>query len=166
MATETLKSTPITNRDAVPLVLNTAGKGAAARLKEVSASITPTSGVTTGSIYRMVEVPSNCRVSQIIWQAAAMTAGTFDVGVYRNTKDGGAAVSATLFASAVSAAALVQPTDITNESGTYTPALAAKQLWDAAGLTSDPGGTLDICFTSTATITTGALMGIVVRFTE
>lgn len=165
MATETLKSTPITNRDAVPTVLNTSGKGAAAVVKEVSASITPTSGVTVGSIYRMVEVPSNCRVSQIIGQGAAMTQGSFDVGVYRNTKDGGAVVSAALFASAWALAALVQPTDITNESGTYTPALAAKQLWDAAGLTADPGGTLDICLTSTNTITTGALMGISVRFT-
>lgn len=164
MATETLKSTPITNRDAVPTVLNTSGKGAAAVVKEVSANITPTSGVTVGSIYRMVEVPSNCRLSQIIVQSAAMTQGSFDIGVYRNTKDGGAVVSAALFASAVAFAALVQPTDVTNESGTYTPDKAAKQLWDAAGLTSDPGGTLDICFTSTNTITTGALMGLVARY--
>ena len=166
MATEALKSPGITNRDAVPAVLNTSGRGAAARVREVSGYVTTTSGVTVGSTYRMVELPSTCRVGSIVWDAGAMTQGPFDVGIYRNTADGGAVVDADFFATAVSAASAVKATDITNESGSYTADKQNQPLWQAIGMSADPGGTLDLVFTSTNTITAGALLGVKVQFTD
>lgn len=165
MATEALKSIPITNRDATPVVL-TNSRISKTLLHESIGNVTTTSGVTAGSTYRMCEVPSNARVSQVILNAGAMTQGAFDIGVYRNTADGGAVVSAALFGSAVSCAAAVVMSDVTNESGSYTVDNQQVPLWLAAGLPSYPGTTLDIVCTSTNTITTGALLGLTVRYSN
>lgn len=164
MSTEALKSASITNRDATPQVANNAGNGAPGRLKMVDDYVTTTSGVTVGSTYRIVQVPSNARVKRLTWEAEAMTQGPFDVGVAyafgRQDKPAGDVISAAFFASATSAASAVPAgTEITNESGTYTLDKRGKQLWDALGLSADPGGYFDIIFTSTNTITAGGKMG-------
>lgn len=175
MATEALKSTAITNLDATPVVPNTVGQGAAGRLQTINAFVTTTSGVTVGSTYRMVRIPTNAKVKHVFWESAAMTQGSFDVGIYYSdsTVDGttpanqGVIVPTTgsaFFGSAVSAASAVAMTDITNESGNYTVANRNKELWDALALTSDPGGFFDIVFVSTNTITAGALFGVEVQF--
>lgn len=164
MVTEALKSTLITNRDATPLVLNSSYL-AESNVQQAIAQIACTTAKTTGSTYRMCEVPSNCRLSSVMLACDALGASTtFDVGVYRNTKDGGAAVSQAFFASAVDVSAALAETNITNESGTNTIAKQNKQLWDAVGLTSDPGGTLDIVITTTATINTGGNIQIKVSY--
>lgn len=177
MTTEALLSTAVTNIDAVPPVRATAGKGGAARLKEVDAYITPTTGKTTGSTYRMVRVPSNCVVKRLTGEShGTITTMTMDVGVYYSdaTIDetgssstlGTGAVDADFFGSAVVFATGDTPYDVTNESGTYDVSKRNKELWDAAGLSTDPGGFLDICFTSTAThnFTAGAVLGLRVEF--
>jgi hypothetical protein len=164
MTTEALKSTPITNRDAVPAVPTNGALGFGSPLIEATGSVTTTSGVTIGSTYILTSVPSNARISQILLDAAAMTQGAFDIGVYKSTRDGGAVVSAAFFASAVDCSAAVRATDVTNESGTYTIAKQNQPLWQALGVSADPQTLYDIVATSTNTITAGAALGVKVRF--
>lgn len=168
MATEALKSPSITNRDAAIQVPNTAGSGAPGDLQINDDSLVTTSGVTVGSTYRICQVPSAAKVKMVLGSGKAMTVGAFDVGVYyavgHKASAAGAVISAAFFASAWSLAADVQPTIITEESGTFTEDLYNKPLWQALGLASDPGGWFDIVATSTNTITTGARMRLGVEF--
>jgi hypothetical protein len=107
------------------------------------------SGDSIASIYRCVRVPSNCRISQVLLKCSAITTCAGDIGVYR--ADTGAVVDVDLFASAQSlASALAILTDVTNESTTITPVIAEQPLWQAGGLTADPGGYFDIAVTLTA----------------
>lgn len=166
MVTEALKSAVITNRDATPLVLSN-GVLARSALKEAIGSVTTTTGKTTGSKYILCQVPSNARVSQVLISCAAMSTSTaLDVGVYRNTVDGGAVVLAALFGSAIDVSGALSNSDVTNESTSYTLDKQEMPLWQAAGLTVDPLSALDIVCTSTATITAGGLLSLKVRYSE
>lgn len=175
MAIDHVKSTPITNLDAAPVVIPTGGEGGPAPLQSVSSG--DVIGVAASSIaatYQFVRVPSNCKVKQVILDTETQAAGAMDVGVYYATDGEGNkptallaanAISQALFASAVTITAF-GPTDITNESGTYTPLKRNQPLWQAAGLSSDPGGFFDIVGTITTAITTGTgKMGLTVNFT-
>lgn len=177
MAVDHVKSTPITNLDASPAVANTAGEGAPTPLKSVDGYVTAVASSSVDATYQLVRVPSNCKVKNVIIESEAQTAGKFDIGVYYATdSEGGrptallaaAAISQAFFASAVDCAAAVVPTDITNESGTYTLDKRSKQLWDALGLTSDPGGYFDIVATVVTTaVTTGTgKLGLRVAYAE
>lgn len=177
MAVDHVKATPITNLDAVPVVQQTAGEGGPAPLKSISSG--DVVGVASSSInatYQFVRVPSNAKVKQVLFDSEAQAAGAIDIGVYYATDGMGgkpaallaaAAISQALFASAVALTAASQPTDVTNESGTYTPLKRNQPLWQAAGLTSDPGGNFDIVGTLTTAITTGTgKMGLTVNYTD
>lgn len=174
MTTEALKSTAITNLDATPPVVPTAGLGGANGLKEISGSVSTTTGKTTGSTYQLVRVRSNCQVKQLILDCGAMsTSAALDFGVYYSDAPNGpfgslagTAISQALFASAVDVSSAVRASDITNESGSYTIDKRTEPLWQAAGLSSDPGGDFDIVATATATVTAGALLGLSVKFTS
>jgi hypothetical protein len=177
MAVDHVKSTPVTNLDAVPVVQPTAGEGGAAMLKTISSG--DVVGIAASSInatYQFVRVPSNAKVKQVIFDSEAQAAGAIDIGVYYATDGEGGkpaallaanAISQALFASAVALTALSQPTDVTNESGTYTPLKRNQPLWQAAGLSSDPGGYFDIVGTLTVAITTGTgKMGLTCNYTD
>lgn len=165
MVTETLYSTPITNRDAVPRVLN-ADLVDNGMVREAIGTVTITSGKTLGSIYAMVSVPAHARVSQVLLDNPALSASTaFDIGCYKSTSDGSAVITAAFFGSAVACTNANAGLDVTNESGTYTVDLRVKKLWDALGLTAAPAsGMIDICLTSTATNAAGGLVGLTVRY--
>lgn len=173
MTTEILKSASITNLDAVPAVRNTSGESGQGMLRQINDFVTTTTGKTTGSIYRIARVRSNVVVKQILLDSGAMsTSAAMDVGVYYSddpldpnyAANAGAVITQAFFASAVDVSSAIRATDITNESGTYTADKRNKELWDALGLSSDPGGYLDIAGTNTATITAGALFALDVRF--
>jgi len=177
MAVDHVKSTAITSLDASPAVISTAGEGGRSLLQSISSG--DVIGVASSSInatYQFVRVPSNCKVKQVIFDSEAQAAGAVDIGVYYATDGTGgqptsllaaAAISQALFASAVALTSLSQPTDVTNESGTYTPAKRNQPLWQAAGLTADPGGYFDIVGTLTTAITTGTgKMGLTVNYTD
>jgi hypothetical protein len=177
MAVDHVKSTPITNLDAVPVVQNTAGEGGPAPLKYVDGYATAIASSSVDATYQLVRVPSNAKIKKIILESEAQTAGAFDIGVYYATDGGGrqptallaaAAISRALFASAVSLASAVLPTDVTNESLTYSLDKRTMPLWQAAGLSSDPGGYFDIVATVTTTaVTTGTgKFGISVSYTD
>lgn len=166
----TLKGTAITNRQATPAVLNNPGNGGAGVFKEAFgylASVPASLSIT--SIIRLVEVPSHARIRSVKLYSAAQTAGAFDVGVYRCNNDAaGVVVDQDFFASAVSCASAVLGTEVSEETATYTIAKRSQQLWEAAGLASDPGGNLDIALTvATTDVTTGlGAIGLSVTYVD
>jgi len=172
-----VKSTPITNLDATPPVQNTAGEGAADHLKSISGSSVALAGSVADSTYQLVRVASTVKIKSIKFGSAAQGAGKFDLGVYYAT-DGrigkptsllaANAIDQDFFATAIDCASAVADTDVTNESGTYTWDKRVMPLWQALGLSSDPGGNFDIVATvKTTDVTTGTgKFGIEVAFTN
>lgn len=167
MAAENLKSTSVTNASASPITKNdrTIGFG---KMMEAMGMVTPLSTAEVASTYRFCRVPSNCRLSQVLISAADFTtAGVVDIGLYKSGDAGGAVVDADFFASLVDLAAgsgAGTHLDVTNESGTYTVAKQEKLLWDAVGLTADPGCDFDIVATVTTAFNGGAAMLVKARY--
>jgi hypothetical protein len=116
----------------------------------------------------MVRIPSAAVVKSVIFEAEAMGAGKFNLSVYYSdsTTDGtqpakqGLIVPTTgdqFFASDIDCASAVDRIGKTNESGNYPVTKRNKPLWDALGLTVDPGGYFDIvAVVHTTDVTTGA----------
>lgn len=171
MATEALKSTPITNLDATPPVRGTSGRTAAGSLIYVDGLITVTTAMETGSTYAMVRLPSSAVVKRVrAWLETAVTTFTVDIGLsYGTGRDVGEdlrgdVIDADFWGSAVALASIVVPTEYTQESTQATAADMIKPLWDAAGLSSDPGGTFDVVLTTTATIDGAAVVYLAVEY--
>jgi hypothetical protein len=165
MAVDHVKSATVTNLDATPIVANTAGEGAAGALVCVTGIATGVASSSIDATYQMVRVPSTAKIKRLFFQTQTQAAGVTDIGLYYATDGVGgqatsllvaAAISRQLFASSI---ALTTTTvqDVTNNpigSG-YTPDKRNMPLWQAAGLTSDPGGFFDIVLSLTTAITTG-----------
>ncbi len=174
MTVEALKSTTITNLDASPIVANTAGEGGAAgRVVCASDYSTASASASVTSTYRLVRVPSNCKIKNIFFESEAQTQGTFDIGLYYSSSPIDNALLGvvvpscqTLFASAVDCTSIVR-TDCTNESTNFNLLKRNQPLWQAAGLTTDPGGFFDIVATvvSVAVTTGTGKLGVVVYYT-
>lgn len=168
-------SPALTNLLTIPLVPNPTGGGSQGYLKEVTGSLAPAAAASADSTLRFVRVPTNAKVKRVRITSQVQGAGKVDVGVYYPT-DGKTAVAdlaanaidQDFFATVVDLTSAVQPTDITNESGTYTADLWNKPLWQAVGLSADPGGEFDIVATvKTTDITTGTgIIGLSVEFVE
>lgn len=164
----TQKTVAITNSDASPRVATTSGYGAPTHFKIADGFVTPAAADAAGTKYLMVRLPSDAVVKSVAIASEAQGAGKVDCGVYyadslidlapSNAANLGLVVSgqSQLFASDVDLAAKVQPTDITFESGNYTFDKWVQPLWQAAGLTIDPGGKFDVVLAvHTTDITTG-----------
>jgi len=162
----TLKSSFITNSDASPRVATTAGEGASFRKDEADGYVTVAASDGAGTKYLMVRVQSYAKIKSLVLASEAQGAGKVNCGVYYadnvvdlapgNASNAGVAIDDDFFATDVDLAAKVQPTDITFESGTYTFDKWSQPLWQAVGLTSDPGGKFDIVLTvHTTDVTTG-----------
>lgn len=176
MAVDHVKSSFITNLDASPAVINTAGEGAAAPLFHIEGSAIAVASSSVDATYQLVRLPSNCKLKSLTFESAAQTAGKFDIGAYYAT-DGAAgkaaallaaaAISQAFFAAAVDCAAAVVRTDILNSAGNYTIDKRTQPLWQALGLSADPGGNIDIVATvKTTAVTTGTgRLGVSVSFT-
>jgi hypothetical protein len=133
MSVVNLSSKQITNRDSVPQIMSDASY-ARADLQESEGYITAGSADSIGSKYKLCSVPSNSRISQVLLSCGAVTSSAADIGVYKDTADGGAVISAAFFGSAVSMASALTNSDVTNESGNYTVDLQELPLWKALGL--------------------------------
>lgn len=177
MAVAILKSTTIANRDAVPKVFTDAyvSGGNICSSEGYVQSATATDSI--GSIYRLCQVPSNARVESVILQCDAMTSGAANIGVYYPTfiPAGTAqlsgvvanqAISASFFAAAQSIATALGPTNVVNQSGTNTIAKQELPLWQALGLTADPGIDLDVCVTLSAALTAQGYIGLKTSYVE
>ncbi len=148
MAVANTKSTYITNADATPPTL-TNSHIANGLLHEVVGTVETLAADDAGSVYRLCRVPSNARISSILLGTDAITGATAsDVGVYRTAADGGAVVDADLFATDVDiSTGAIAFTEVILEATATDIVKVEKQLWDLAGMTSDPSGFLDIAVT-------------------
>ena len=137
MATEALKSTAITNRDAGDKIANFLE----GTLKEC-VGVVEAGASDTSSTLRMCQVPSWARISQIqLYSDDVGNAGAVIIGIYQTTANGGAVVDADLFSSAVDVnTAALNGSDVTYEAGTSGANIddAQKQLWQQLGLSTDP----------------------------
>lgn len=181
MGTSHLKATAITNLDATPFTPNTGGAGAPARLKSVEGFVTTVASDAAGSTYQLVRVPSNAIIKTLLFRSAAQAAGKVQLSAYYSdsTIDGTApakqglvvpTTGAGFFADDIDCSSAVTPQDKLGTGTTpgWTMDLWNKRLWDALGLTSDPGGYIDIvAVVHTTAITTGAaLLGVSVDFVD
>ena len=151
MAVVAVKSTLVTNADALPAVLNSPRvDGGFERIEVATAAIT--SGDSIASTDRMFRVPSNAVMTDLrIYSPDIGTTTISDIGLYRTAKDGGAVQDADFFASAVSLKdGALNGTDVLHEAAVFTIANSGKELWDALGLTSDPSVFYDVALTLTA----------------
>lgn len=163
MAVVQTKSTTITNRDAVPAVIND-GRLERSTYESAIGSVAVGAADSATSYYPLCSVPSSAMVRAVLATCVAgMTTLAGNVGVYKNTKDSGGSTtgvpantgSGTLFASAQTFAAALNRSDITGASGTYDTIKREQPLWQAIGLASDPNTTFDIGVVVT-TANTGA----------
>lgn len=163
-----LKSTLLTNRDATPKVLTDAFL-AGGILEEVQGSVKTGASDTANSYYRLIQVPSNSKMSQLYWQSEGLGSGcVVDVGVwfptylpvgggaFLSSGSSGALISSSIFAAGLTAPAANALTEITNQSGNYLIPLQETVLWNVLGFTVDPEIDFDIGFvTRVATAAAG-----------
>jgi hypothetical protein len=163
MATEDLKSTPITNATASPIVFNTSGISAGV-LRQSVATIEANAAADAGSTYRMVRIPSNATGITVIFACDDLgTTATVNIGLY--DVDGGAVVDADLFASAVDCnAAAVAPTHVEHESAVYGIEDIEKPLWEVLGLSADPMKDYDLTIVSVGDIDSDGTMSVKVQY--
>jgi hypothetical protein len=173
MAVELVKSGVITNADATPVVLNNPSV-ANALLHEGVGTVEFTATASIASIARLVRVPSNARISRVLLSCDAITSAETDVGVYKTMgADGvaGVVVDVDFFASAQSIATALINSDVTHEADAadgaagFGRADVAKPLWQALGLSADPGIYYDIACTLTAAATGAGTVSLKVQYT-
>ena len=183
MAGEQLKSVSITNLDLLdasgsPILANSAGKGAPGKIVEQSDFLATTLAgvVSTLSTYNMVRVPWTAKLKKLYVGAGmggvaldTSTGIALDVGAFYtdSTVEGlidptlaGTTVDFDVFAAAYTGfqSSVRGPIDILNTtSGTFTSADKNKELWDALGLSKNPGGFCDIVVTIHTVATSGGV---------
>jgi hypothetical protein len=184
MATEALKTTPIAAMDALPPVFPTIGEGGAGHLKSINAHVVATAGVTSGSTYRMVRIPTNAKIKRVFLTNAAQGAtGNVDIDVafsdspgenqqFQQFAGGFVQISAAdnkLFGSAVAITAAQKNQDQTF-AGTFTTDHQNLPLWQVlvnlgtTQFSTDPGGNFDILLKTTSTLANGGDISIEVQF--
>lgn len=168
MATEAIKATAITNLDANPAARTTRGKQA---VQKAFASVTATTAKDNGSTYQMVRVRSDeIPYSIQAWLDGAVTTLTGDLTLYysdlamdgTDVNAGTGAVAAHVFQTAKAMAAVTSPTELFL-GGNITGSSLGKPFWKLAGLSSDPGGFMDIVFLTTTTNSGTGVLNMVVE---
>jgi hypothetical protein len=164
MAVVTTKAGAITNRDASPKVLSNAGI-LGGPLKQAVGQLEAVNGDSIASKYILCQIPSNAMGLSVKLYCDAITTCAGDIGIYKNTADGGAVVDADFFASAQSlAAAITTGTEVQHESGVYDIADYEQPLWQALGLSSDPNLIYDVVVTLTAAAGSGGTVALKVQY--
>ncbi len=164
MAIEFRSSSLVTNADTVPAVLNSPRvDGGGERVKVATISVVNADSIA--SILRLFRVPSNAVMTDLKLYCPAITTAAVDIGLYRTAKDGGAVVDADLFASAQVLTSALNGTDVLHESGVFSLTNSAQELWQAAGLTSDPSVFYDVAMTLTAAAGSTGVVKVVGRYT-
>lgn len=166
MAVVAVKSTLVTNADALPAVLNSPRVDGGFERIEV-ATVAITSGDSIASTYRMFRVPSNAVMTDLrIYSPDIGTTTISDIGLYRTAKDGGAVQDADFFASALSLKdGALNGTDVLHEAAVFTIDNSGKELWEALGLTSDPSVFYDVALTLTAAADATGTVKLIGRYT-
>jgi hypothetical protein len=86
------------------------------------------------------------------------------VGIYKTARDGGAVVSAALFASAVDLSSAHDFTNDLLEATATDISQCEKRLWELAGLSADPGIDYDICATGNTVGSAAGTISMKVKF--
>ena len=165
MAVSLISSTPISNADASPKVANNPGV-ADGMLRRAVGTLEALAADDVASIYRFVRVPSNAHIHKVEFAGDAQGAtGIINVGVYQTADNGSAVVDADHFASLLDpGAGAIARTDITHESAVYGIEDAEKPLWEALGLSADPGIDYDIAATATEILADGGTLTLWVEY--
>ena len=144
-------SNNMANVYATPPVLNpTYRDGQTGKIQKTTASIAAAAG--GGTVYRMARVHSNDSIhSLLVGNTANGGSGAVTVGLYNI--NGGAVVSAALFATGISTVSAVAPAQL--RYSTLTASTAGQRIWELLSLTSDPN--LDYDLTITLTTNGGTL---------
>lgn len=168
MATVTKQSLALTNRDAIPRVLNGAFLEGA-NVRQFVGVCSVTTGDQSPSTYAFGEVPSNALVSSIkmFFDGTGGTTTAIHVGIFSTTAQGGGAISNALFATSVSLASAFTATELVHEAavaGTSGLSGMEKRLWEVAGLASDPNTTYDIKAILSVIADNGGNLGAVIQY--
>ena len=189
MTGQQIKSASITALDTIdasgtPIVANSPGKGAPGHLDEQSDFVTVTLAglVDTSSTYNMVRVPWTAKIKSIdVTADAALDTSTglaIDVGAYYTDSLVEGLIDPSLAGTAVgsavnqfySAGTLFQSSIKTGNALTgFTTAKKNKELWDALGLSKNPGGFFDIVVAVHTVATSGGsggVLGLQVKYVE
>jgi hypothetical protein len=170
------KSTMIANRDATPKILTDAYV-ANGEVLEAEGYVAPASGDSAGSQYKLVSMPSNARLSSLILQCTALGgAAAIDVGVFwpttlvggggLNPANAGLAIAENFFVAAQSVVTALGPTEVENQSGSYTIPKQELPLWQAIGMAADPGIDLDIVASVNVAIGANGFLGLKARYVK
>lgn len=148
MAVVNTKSARVTNADAASQTLDKVVVNHA-RVRRVCATIETANGDSIGSTYRMARVHSSWSIISIKLLCDAITSGAADVGLYQVASAGGAVVDVDAYASAASiATASAVGIELAYEARDV--ANLERQVWQDAGLTTDPARWYDLVLTLTA----------------
>lgn len=161
-----VNTTQISNRTATPRVANNPWNNA--KMKSTGVGLLEVStSEDAADILRFVAVPSNAVVREVnLYCDAVSTSGAIDVGIYYTTADGGAVIDADLFASAQVVTTALVRSNVAHESAVYGIEDLDKPLWEAAGLTADPGGYFDVAGTITTDMGGAGTIGIDVVYVD
>lgn len=170
MAVVTIKSTAITNRDSLPVVLSNDYLVKGDVYETVGMANV---GATDNALskYIMCSIPSGAKIVSVkTWSDAilgAATAPTLDL--WDTTLNGGLVVKAGFFLAPVYSAATQAGTDLTHTisaANTNNVSQGEKRVWEILGLTADPLKMYDVVLASTVNnATTGANVIISVMYT-
>lgn len=154
MAVVNLKSTAVTNANATPRTQNTVGLEGGAVIRAVNGFANVASGDSATSTYRIGKIRSDDYVDRIRMVSADIgTTTAADLGLYDllTNSNGGTVVDVDFFGSAISLNGGAIDSDVTFEAaaagGLYTN--GEKRVWEALGLTTDPGKEYDVALTLT-----------------
>lgn len=148
MAVVNTKSQQITDQDASPGVAVNSYQKAGGQRSSIG-SIAATSGDSIASTYRLARIPSNARMCNVSIATTAITTCAGDIGLYKTADDGGAVVDVDFFIAAQTLAAASPGLNVIG-GNVLTPINRTKRVWEALGLTADPGIEYDITVTLTA----------------
>lgn len=164
MAVVNTKSNYITNADATPKVAtdNYIAKGV---VYETVGTVEAAAADDNDSIYRMVRVPSSCRVTSVLVASDAVTGSSdVNVGVWQTAANGGAVVSENIFADAVDLSSAVAFTENLLETTATDIVKVEKRLWELLGLSADPYRDYDICLKAVAAASAAGTYAMKVKF--
>ena len=167
MAVVNTKATVVTNGDASSNTLTKLGI-AGGRLKRVVGTVETANGDDIASTYRICRVHSSWYIDTVKLYSDDIGTTTFaDFGIYKTAADGGAVVDADFFGSAVSLKdGAISGTEIQHESAVYGVEDIEQPLWQALGLTADPGIWYDITATLTAAADAAGTISLRVTYVD
>lgn len=164
MAVVNTKSTAITAGDATPptLVSSYISGGV---LRESVGTVEAAAADDNDSIYRMVRVPSNARISSILLASDAVTGSSdVNVGIWQTAANGGAVVSENIFADAVDLSNATAFTEVLLETTATDIVQVEKRLWELLSLTVDPQRDYDICLKAVAAASAAGTYSMKVKY--